>query len=183
MIKWIRLEGSSAALPSYAAEGQVVLIKVLVCSDSHGAFSAAEALLQREGAIRHVIFLGDGAAEWEDLMLLYPEKSYYPVRGNCDFGSDWPAERVVELGGHRIFCTHGHLYGVKSGDLSALHRAASAQGCDIILYGHTHAARIDYADGVYCCNPGSLRYPNEGRPSWLELNLDGSNVVPILVEL
>lgn len=163
--------------------GRWFLIKVLVCSDSHGAFSAAEALLQRESTIRHVIFLGDGATEWKDLMLLYPEKSYYPVRGNCDFGSDWPAGRVVELGDHRIFCTHGHLYGVKSGDFSALHRAAAAQGCDIILYGHTHSARIDYANGIYCCNPGSLRYPQEECPSWLELNLDGSNVVPILVKL
>ena len=115
-------------------------MKVIVCADSHGAFAAAERLLEQNREAAAVIFLGDGAEEWEDLCAIYPQTPFYPVRGNCDWGSDWPAVRVVELGGHRLFCTHGHLYGVKSGDMGPLLRAAKAENCDIVLYGHTHAA-------------------------------------------
>ena len=82
-------------------------MKVIVCSDSHGAFAAAEQLLEQQPKAAAVIFLGDGAEEWGDLHEIYPEIPFYPVRGNCDWGSDWPGERIVELGGHRIFCTHG----------------------------------------------------------------------------
>ena len=143
----------------YASEGQVVppSMKVIVCADSHGAFAAAERLLEQNREAAAVIFLGDGAEEWEDLCAIYPQMPFYPVRGNCDWGSDWPAVRVVELGGHRLFCTHGHLYGVKSGDMGPLLRAAKAENCDIVLYGHTHAARIEYREGRHLLNPGSLR--------------------------
>ena len=169
----------------YASEGQVVppSMKVIVCADSHGAFAAAERLLEQNREAAAVIFLGDGAEEWEDLCAIYPQMPFYPVRGNCDWGSDWPAVRVVELGGHRLFCTHGHLYGVKSGDMGPLLRAAKAENCDIVLYGHTHAARIEYREGRHLLNPVSLRHPAEGRPGYIELVLDGKNVVPIPVEL
>ena len=108
---------------------------------------------------------------------------FYPVRGNCDWGCDWPAERIVELGGHRIFCTHGHLYGVKTAGTALLEKKAAAENCDIVLYGHTHLAKIEYREDRYFLNPGSLRQPMEGHPSYIELNLDDKNVVPILVEL
>lgn len=89
-------------------------MKVIICSDSHGAFAAAEQVLEQQPEAAAVLFLGDGAEEWDDLHEIYPQIPFYPVRGNCDWGCDWPAERIVELGGHRIFCTHGHLYGVKT---------------------------------------------------------------------
>ena len=62
-------------------------------------------------------------------------------------------------------------------------RAAKAENCDIVLYGHTHAAHIEYREGRHLLNPGSLRHPAEGRPGYIELILDGKNVVPIPVEL
>ena len=114
---------------------------------------------------------------------IYPQLPFYAVRGNCDWGCDWAAERVVELGGHRLYCTHGHLYGVKTAGTALLEKRAAEENCDIILYGHTHTARVEYRDGRYILNPGSLRQPAEGHPSYIELNIDGKNVVPILVEL
>ena len=89
----------------------------------------------------------------------------------------------MELGGHRIFFTHGHLYGVKTAGTALLEKKAAAENCDIVLYGHTHLAKVEYRQGRYFLNPGSLRQPMEGHPSYIELNLDGKNVVPILVEL
>ena len=102
-------------------------MKVIVCSDSHGAFAAAEQLLEQQPKAAAVIFLGDGAEEWCDLHEIYPEIPFYPVRGNCDWGSDWPGERIVELGGHRIFCTHGHLYGVKTAGTALLEKRAAEE--------------------------------------------------------
>ena len=64
-----------------------------------------------------------------------------------------------------------------------MEKKAAAENCDIVLYGHTHLAKIEYREGRYFLNPGSLRQPMEGHPSYIELNLDGKNVVPILVEL
>ena len=125
-------------------------MKVIICSDSHGAFAAAEQVLEQQPEAAAVLFL---------------------------------AERIVELGGHRIFCTHGHLYGVKTAGTALLEKKAAAENCDIVLYGHTHLAKIEYREGQYFLNPGSLRQPMEGHPSYIELNLDDKNVVPILVEL
>mgnify|MGYP002450175448 CR=1 FL=1 len=62
-------------------------------------------------------------------------------------------------------------------------KKAAAENCDIVLYGHTHLAKIEYREERYFLNPGSLRQPMEGHPSYIELNLDDKNVVPILVEL
>ena len=153
-------------------------MKVIICSDSHGAFAAAEQVLEQQPEAAAVLFLGDGAEEWDDLHEIYPQIPFYAVRGNCDWGCDWPAERIVELGGHRIFCTHGHLYGVKTAGTALLEKKAAAENCDIVLYGHTHLAKIEYREGRYFLNPGSLR-----QPSYIELSLDDKNVVPILVEL
>lgn len=157
--------------------------KLLVLSDSHGAFQRVEEILEKNSAIKTVIFLGDGESELEDMQNLYPDRRFFLVRGNCDWGGSAPTERVVEAGGHRLFCTHGHCYGVKSGDFSALKAAARAQGCDIILYGHTHTARVLYEEGIFLCNPGSVRFGDATPAGYLELNLDGKNVVPILVPL
>lgn len=151
-------------------------MKIVVLSDSHGAFRAVEEVLEKNPAASRVLFLGDGEDEMEDMVLLYPKLSFTMVCGNCDFGSHLPAEEVVETGGHRIFMSHGHLYGVKSGDLSRLVSAAAARGCDIALYGHTHEPRIDHIDGITCINPGSVRY----TPGYCELNLTGKSVIPVL---
>ena len=82
-------------------------MKVIICSDSHGAFAAAEQVLEQQPEAAAVLFLGDGAEEWDDLHEIYPQIPFYPVRGNCDWGCGWPAERIVELGGHRIFAPTG----------------------------------------------------------------------------
>lgn len=158
-------------------------MKIVVLSDTHGAFRLVEEVLEKNPSARLVLFLGDGAQELEEMALLYPEKQFLMVCGNCDFSSSLPEHRVVEAGGHRIYMTHGHYYGVKSGDLSRLAAAAKAQGCDIALYGHTHEARTDTVDGVLCINPGSVRYARQDGPAYCELNLTGSAVIPVEVPL
>ena len=82
----------------------------------------------------------------------------YAVRGNCDYRSDAPLERQVDLGGKRFLLLHGHQYYAMS---SLLYRAEEAHA-DMVLYGHTHMPDLS-ADGPrLLLNPGSLSRPRGG---------------------
>ena len=62
----------------------------------------------------------------------------------------------TELGGVRLFLTHGHLFGVKSG-MSRLKLEADRVGADIALFGHTHRPFLEEDGGVWYMNPGAAR--------------------------
>ena len=133
-------------------------MKVIVCSDSHGAFAAAEQVLEQQPKAAAVIFLGDGAEEWGDLHEIYPEIPFYPVRGNCDWGSCDQPERLLEMGGVRIFMLHGHTRNVKSSPMSALY-AAKEYGAQVLLFGHTHVPLVDNDGSLLTLNPGAAGDP------------------------
>jgi putative phosphoesterase len=88
---------------------------------------------------------------------LYPEKNFYLLKGNCDFG-DGETEGFIELAGKKIFFTHGHTYSVKNDyDYSTLRDKGRSMGADIVLFGHTHKPFSDYRNNIYFLNPGSAR--------------------------
>ena len=114
------------------------MMDLLIFSDSHGRAEAMQVVLDRQ--IRTpdaVIFLGDGLRDiqWLDTN----GSTLFDVRGNCDWFADasFPSELTVSFEEHRIFATHGHLYGVKSGLGGLIARAAELEA-DIVLFGHTH---------------------------------------------
>ena len=76
----------------------------------------------------------------------------------------------------RIFVTHGHAYGVKSG-LGRLIDKAESVGADIALYGHSHIPDLTYMRGISAFNPGSISMPRqEGRRctyGTIEISEDG----------
>ena len=76
------------------------------------------------------------------------------MRGNCDFSSKLPPVEVKEIGGKKIFVTHGHLYNAKYTIMDLIY-AAREQGADILLFGHTHMPMTDYYEGLHIMNPGS----------------------------
>ena len=134
-------------------------MKLLVFSDSHGMPLYMREALERHRTADAVIFLGDGMRDFEAMRALFPETAFYAVRGNCDFGSDAPVKMVLDLGGARIFCTHGHAYNVKYGLYSAV-CAAREEKANLLLFGHTHEPLETYDDGLYILNPGSVSaYP------------------------
>jgi putative phosphoesterase len=130
-------------------------MRILVVSDTHGdAWALQRAILEQPKA-EVVIHLGDGAEEAANAQASFPERQFYLVRGNCDWGSALPALRVVELGGKRFYCTHGMAERVKDGEYEAILRARSAKA-DVLLFGHTHMPISEYREGLYILNPGSL---------------------------
>ena len=129
-------------------------MKLLVISDSHGARDnlARFALLAHRLHADTVIHLGDHADDLSPQALPCP---LITVRGNCDWGSSTPVTGEYTALGVKIFFTHGHLYGVKSGEYNIV-CAARERKAQVLLYGHTHNAFTDYEDGLYLMNPGSL---------------------------
>lgn len=132
-------------------------MRVLVVSDVHGKLNLLREAIEAQPTARDVIFLGDGLRQVEDVMELYPDRTFYTVPGNCDFGAKGIPVRQETFGGKRFYFTHGHLHDVKY-TLYRLDMAAREAGADIALFGHTHNPYEEYAGGLYLFNPGSLGY-------------------------
>ncbi len=132
-------------------------MRVLVVSDVHGKLNLLREAIEAQPTARDVIFLGDGLRQVEDVMEWYPDRTFYTVPGNCDFGAKGIPVRQETFGGKRVYFTHGHLHDVKY-TLYRLDMAAREAGADIALFGHTHRVCEEYADGLYLFNPGSLGY-------------------------
>ncbi|MGN0538825.1 MAG: metallophosphoesterase family protein [Candidatus Fimenecus sp.] len=131
-------------------------MRILVFSDSHryGSISMKKAIEQQPDA-EAVIFLGDGADDFENCKHYIKDKRIYTVCGNNDFYCDYPKNQVITEGGINIYITHGHYEYVKS-TLGRLLSAAKDNGCALALYGHTHTQKTDYADGIHLFCPGAL---------------------------
>lgn len=162
------------------------MIRVGVFSDSHGDQEALDALLEKMGHIDAACFLGDvarNAAYLEGRLASMPNcPPLYAVRGNNDYYSTCtlPWERIEEIGGVRIYMTHGH----RLVSLMSLAYKAQENGADVALFGHTHAALCEYAGGILLLNPGSAgNYCRGGRAraSVLEINRGQCRVLNVLM--
>lgn len=135
-------------------------MRILVLSDSHASLSFMRRCVEavKPDAIVH---LGDYFDDGLTLGETYPQIPLYQVPGNCDRYRCPPGQpeiRVEELGGVRLYLTHGHKHNVKI-YLGALLRDARACGADAVLYGHTHRADCHREeDGLWVLNPGSCGY-------------------------
>ena len=135
-------------------------MKILVFSDSHGAYHKMKAVVDMHPDARLMIFLGDGLRDADRLFDEYPDIPHIAVKGNCDLtgilpGDTYLDEQTADIDGKRIFCCHGHKYSVKSSELSLWLRAKE-KGADIALFGHTHVPFERTYEGVTLFNPGSI---------------------------
>ncbi|MBQ9901868.1 MAG: metallophosphoesterase [Clostridia bacterium] len=141
-------------------------MKILVMSDSHGRSDLVLKCILQHPDAEAVFFLGDVLIDMKGMDKRFPDRQFYCVRGNCDYDSDVPMERLVTLQGIPMLLTHGHAHGIKYG-LDGLIRSAANQGAKIALFGHTHVPYNQYHDGIYLLNPGSLTRPRDcSRPSY-----------------
>ncbi len=142
---------------------------ILVFSDSHGhSQPMVDAVAEAEPD--HILFLGDGWREADELGFIFPHIPLVRVPGNCDYQPGEQPERLVELYGRRIFLCHGHTQGVKLGLSRFLDRARRFRA-DIALYGHTHRGYCAMEGDMWVMNPGSIN-PYE-RSSYGIITIDG----------
>lgn len=147
-------------------------MRVAVFSDTHGRLDRLPAAQSLLGPVDAALHLGDhcGDAAAIGRALGAP---VHAVRGNCDYGGSAPLERIVELGGARLLCVHGHLFP----DLYHLALRAEQERCDAALFGHTHIPLIEAHGRILLLNPGSLSRPRGGsRPGCALLSIEQGDI-------
>lgn len=126
---------------------------ILVLSDSHGNVGNMIRAVEQVQPDR-VLHLGDCQRDLTALEGEFPALPMEGVPGNCDWGSCDQPERLLEMGGVRIFMLHGHTRNVKSSPISALY-AAREYGAQVLLFGHTHVPLVDNDGSLLTLNPGA----------------------------
>lgn len=141
----------------------VTIMKLVVFSDSHGYTKKLETAASMHTDADLFVFLGDGIRDAERVFERFGGIPSTIVKGNCDslFSASHLSECTLDLAEARVMCTHGHLYGVKSG-LGALCNAAKQKNAALALYGHTHTPLETRTDGIVMFNPGSVAQGSYG---------------------
>lgn len=158
-------------------------MKLVIASDIHGSAEAAKRLaarIEREQPDRIVLLgdllyhgprnpLPDGYDPMAVAGILNGWKDrIVAVRGNCDsevdqMVLDFPCRSdyaLIEVEGHLLYATHGHVPGATPDDLPTLARGSA------FLSGHTHVKRLELRDGIVMLNPGSTSLPKDGAASY-----------------
>ena len=131
------------------------MITLAVFSDSHGNTENMRRAVERYRP-GHMIFLGDGLRDAETVARENPDIPFILLKGNCDWSAPGYEESILfELEGVRIFAAHGHRHGVKL-SRDGFWNSVFCSGSQLGLYGHTHAAMIERAEGRCLMNPGSV---------------------------
>ena len=133
--------------------------RILIFSDTHGYIDNCISVISGDNHVNMIIHAGDCARDAEDLASIFPDIPLYYVRGNNDWYSTAPGDITLEVGGKRIFVTHGHDFAVKyEADYRTLVNRGSAVDADLIVFGHTHKSYTDYRGKMTILNPGSVRF-------------------------
>jgi putative phosphoesterase len=149
--------------------------RIGVISDTHSLLreQAREAL----AGVELILHAGD-VGKPEVLAELGHIAPVLAVRGNVDRG-EWanalPETQVTSVGGVWVYMLH---------DLSRLDVEPAGGGFGVVVYGHSHRARVEQKQGVLYLNPGAAgprRF--DLAPSVAVLEIDGGRLSARIVEL
>lgn len=132
-------------------------MKVLILSDSHGWEDEIQLLVDRhKEEVDAILHCGDSELTADSSCL----EEVTTVRGNCDFGADFPEEVVKDVKGTRFFVAHGHLLNIKMTAMNLLYRGEE-EGAHILCHGHSHIPVAVQEGDKIIINPGSIRLPRQ----------------------
>lgn len=133
--------------------------RILIVSDSHGMTNELAALRERHlEEVDLMIHCGDSQLMIDDPALA----GFAAVRGNCDYDTRLPLERIEEIDGRTIYVAHGHKYSVKTSLMNIYYRARELSA-DIVCFGHSHRLGAEKIGNILFINPGSILLPRELR--------------------
>ena len=157
-------------------------MKLLVLSDSHGSIDRLSFAV-KQAAPDAILHLGDYIGDARKLHIKFPDVAFYMVKGNCDTYAAGETERLFTLKGVKIYMTHGHIYNVKNG-LNAIAYRSHEVGAGVALFGHTHIAMVQQADGIWLMNPGQMeRHDSKRSASYGIVTLEKGRVDTEIVYL
>lgn len=156
-------------------------MRVVVVGDTHGNIDRIKQEIKLLPKIDLLIHTGDfyhdGIALGQQLKL-----DHHVVLGNCDRGSVGHKNKTLNLYGHKVFITHGHLQNVKY-TMNNLYFRAVQEKMALVIFGHTHVPYLEKTDGIWFMNPGSTSHPRAGaRCSYGMLEITDKELVPRIVE-
>ncbi len=157
-------------------------MKILVVSDTHGETERLISLVRSvKGGIKAIIHAGDYEGDAAEISKQFPDMPVYAVCGNCGYGGIMPPLRMVELGGKRIFITHGHRYNVNCTMMNLTYTALENKA-DICIFGHTHIPLVEKHTDLVIVNPGSLSRPRGGSgASYAVIDIDDKGGVAVKI--
>lgn len=127
---------------------------IVALSDVHFDLERLERLLPVMNSADCVVFCGDGMSNFERISGRITVSTVC-ARGNNDFFSRVGDSSTFSIGNTRVFVTHGHRFGVRSG-VELLAEAAAGEGCALAFFGHTHIFYDRTIYGVHIINPGAV---------------------------
>ncbi len=157
-------------------------MRLLILSDSHNHLYYARKVIEKlKDRIDLVIHLGDHDKDALVLNSEFPEINLDYVKGNCDFDSSSPSEKMIHLSGKKILMLHGHNHHVKWGyDRIAYY--GQKKEADILLFGHTHVPFMDYYGKMLLLNPGSISLPRATSiPTFGIINFEKEGKVEVAI--
>ena len=134
-------------------------MKIMAVSDSHGRIGNIRKAYAKVKPVDLFIHLGDVEDDQSEIESFISCPKEF-VRGNCDFFSRNPDDKMIEVCGKKILLTHGHTHGAGYGT-EELEETGCRYGADIVLYGHTHMPLLVYKEKVILFNPGSISKPRQ----------------------
>ncbi len=136
-------------------------MRYLVVSDTHGNLQDLRDAIGRYGPFDGLVHLGDGVLDGFSIARECGIP-FHGVRGNTDFGVDFPDMDVADLDGRPYLLLHGfqlemnpyHPPAVWRKTLAELAKMAKRKKARGVFFGHTHQALLDLAGGMLVLNPG-----------------------------
>ena len=135
-------------------------MKILVIGDTHGKLNKVKDVWKKLKDIDLIAHTGDHISDAKLLQMEFGVP-VTAVQGNCDGSYSDDDFAIIETEYGRLLLTHGHMENVKY-SLSNLMYKAMENDCKAAIFGHTHQAIIDEANGMHFVNPGSLTQPRDG---------------------
>lgn len=147
-------------------------MKILIVSDTHGNIQPLKEVLEKEKNLDLFIHCGDVGVYTKEIIELL-DCPYHMISGNNDFFSDLPRQDLFSIGSYSVMLTHGHMHGVYI-SYDRLYYSAVENGINIVMFGHTHVPHIEFTEGVWLINPGSISQPRTGdrKHTYVIMELD-----------
>ena len=122
-------------------------MKIILASDNHGDLESIEKILLQHPDADLYLHAGDSQR------LDFEMSPFRVVKGNNDWGLDYPESIIVDTPAGKIYVTHGNkILPYNFNDLKN-------KGVRLIVRGHSHVPKIEEREGVYIVNPGSTSLP------------------------